>query len=161
MARGIHLLTREQRLPGSPGEVFRFFGDAHNLEAITPPWLGFHVTTPRPIDMRAGTRIEYRLRLHAIPLNWRTTIAVWDPPRRFVDVQVRGPYLLWHHTHDFEPDGAGGTVMRDTVRYALPFGPLGALAHALVVRRDLEAIFDFRRDAVVKGLDRGSFHHFT
>jgi ligand-binding SRPBCC domain-containing protein len=164
MARGIHLLRREQHLPQSPGEVFPFFADARNLEAITPPWLGFDVTTPGPIDMRPGALIEYRLRLHAVPIDWRTTIAVWDPPRRFVDVQIRGPYRLWHHTHDFEPDGAGGTVMRDTVRYALPFGPLGALAHALLVRRDLEAIFDFRREAIPRGLEQPPRHpmaHFT
>jgi ligand-binding SRPBCC domain-containing protein len=145
----VHVLRREQRLPAAPEDVFPFFADAHNLEAITPPWLGFRVVTPRPIDMRPGALIEYRLRLHALPLRWRTRIAVWDPPRRFVDVQLSGPYLLWHHTHDFEPapDGSG-TVMRDTVRYALPFGPLGALAHRLIVRRDLVAIFDFRREAV-------------
>jgi ligand-binding SRPBCC domain-containing protein len=144
----VHLLEREQRLAGAPEEVFRFFADAHNLEAITPPWLGFGVSTPGPIEMRPGALIEYRLTLHAVPIRWRTTIAVWDPPARFVDVQIHGPYRLWHHTHDFETDGDGGTVMRDTVRYALPFGPLGALAHRLVVRRDLDAIFDFRREAI-------------
>jgi ligand-binding SRPBCC domain-containing protein len=144
----LHVLRREQRLPGAPADVFPFFADAHNLEAITPPWLGFRVATPRPIGMSAGALIEYRLRLRGVPLRWRTRIAVWDPPRRFVDVQLSGPYRLWHHTHDFEPAGDGGTVMRDTVRYALPLGPVGALAHALVVRRDLAAIFDFRHAAV-------------
>jgi ligand-binding SRPBCC domain-containing protein len=140
----LHVLRREQRLPGAPEDVFPFFGDARNLEAITPPWLGFAVTTPGPIEMRPGTLIEYRLRLHGVPLRWRTTIAVWDPPRRFVDVQIAGPYRLWHHTHEFEPDGDDGTVMRDTVRYALPLGALGTLAHRALVRRDLAAIFDFR-----------------
>jgi ligand-binding SRPBCC domain-containing protein len=144
----IHILRREQRLPGEPDDVFAFFADAHNLEAITPPWLGFRVVTRRPVGMRPGALIEYRLRLHGIPLRWRTRIAVWDPPRRFVDVQIAGPYRLWHHTHDFEPDGAGGTLVRDTVRYALPLGPIGALAHRALVRRDLAAIFDFRRDAI-------------
>jgi ligand-binding SRPBCC domain-containing protein len=144
----VHQLLREQRLPAAPAAVFPFFGDASNLEAITPPWLGFAVTTPRPIEMRPGTLIEYRLRLHAVPVRWRTTIAVWDPPRRFVDVQIQGPYRLWHHTHDFEDDGRGGTIMRDTVRYALPLGVLGEVAHRLLVRRDLAAIFDFRRDAI-------------
>ena len=145
----VHVLTREQILPGSPEEVFPFFGDALNLEAITPPWLGFRVTTPQPLEMAAGTLIEYRLRLHAVPISWRTTIAVWDPPHRFVDVQLRGPYALWHHTHDFEPAEGGGTLMRDTVRYALPLGALGEVAHRVLVRRDLERIFDFRRDAVL------------
>jgi ligand-binding SRPBCC domain-containing protein len=149
----LHVLRREQRLPGAPEDVFPFFADAHNLEAITPPWLGFRVVTPRPIDMRAGALIEYRLKLRGVPLRWRTRIAVWDPPRRFVDVQLSGPYRLWHHTHDFEP-GGGGTLMRDTVRYALPLGPLGAVAHALVVRRDLAAIFDFRSEAVRASLSK-------
>jgi ligand-binding SRPBCC domain-containing protein len=145
----VHVLTREQRLPGSPDEVFPFFGDARNLEAITPPWLGFRVITPEPIAMAPGTLIEYRLRLHGVPIRWRTTIAVWDPPRRFVDVQLSGPYRMWHHTHDFAPAADGsGTLMRDTVRYALPFGPLGALAHRLLVRRDLDRIFDYRTGAV-------------
>jgi ligand-binding SRPBCC domain-containing protein len=145
----VHLLTREQRLPAPPEEVFPFFGDALNLEAITPPWLGFRVVTPEPIEMAAGTLIEYRMKLHALPLRWRTTIAVWDPPRRFVDVQLSGPYTMWHHTHDFESLAVGGTLIRDTVRYALPFGPLGDFAHHLLVRRDLERIFDYRRDAVL------------
>ena len=107
--------------------------------------------TPGPIEMRPGALIEYRLRLHGLPIRWRTTIAVWDPPHRFVDVQLSGPYRIWHHTHDFVPVGGagGGTIMRDTVRYALPFGPLGALAHRLLVKRDLERIFDFRREAVL------------
>ena len=150
----VHILQREQRLPGPPGDVFPFFADAHNLEAITPPWLGFRVVTPSPIEMRAGTLLEYRLRLHGVPVRWRTRIAVWDPPARFVDVQLSGPYRFWHHTHDFEPDGRGGTLMRDTVRYALPLGPLGTLAHRLLVRRDLAEIFDFRQRAVVASLSK-------
>jgi hypothetical protein len=145
----IHVLVREQLLPSSPDEVFPFFAEAHNLEAITPPWLGFRVVTRQPIEMAPGALIEYRLRLHRVPIRWRTTIAVWDPPRRFVDVQLEGPYRMWHHTHDFEAAPGGGTLMRDTVRYALPFGPLGALAHRLLVRRDLTAIFDFRQEAVL------------
>jgi hypothetical protein len=147
----VHILAREQHLAMPPDGVFPFFGDALNLEAITPPWLGFRVVTPEPIAMAPGALIEYRLRLHGVPIRWRTTIAVWDPPRRFVDVQLSGPYRMWHHTHEFlpAPDGSGGTLMRDTVRYALPFGPLGEIAHRLLVRRDLERIFDHRRRAVL------------
>jgi ligand-binding SRPBCC domain-containing protein len=145
-----HVLRREQRLPGTPDEVFPFFADAHNLEAITPPWLGFEVVTPAPIAMRAGTLIEYRLRLHGLPLAWLTRIEEWTPGVRFVDAQLAGPYALWHHTHEFAPDGPDATVMRDTVRYALPYWPLGELAHALLVRRDLERIFDFRHAEVAR-----------
>jgi ligand-binding SRPBCC domain-containing protein len=148
-----HVLRREQRLPGSPGEVFPFFADAHNLEAITPPFLGFRVVTPRPLQMRPGALIEYRLKLHGLPVSWLTRIEDWEPGMRFVDAQLAGPYRLWHHTHEFAPDGEGGTVMRDTVRYALPFWPLGEAAHPLVAR-DLAKIFDFRATAVARALTR-------
>ncbi len=146
----VRTLRRSQRLRGRPEAVFAFFADARNLEAITPPLLRFRVVTPAPIEMRVGTLIQYRLRLRGIPVNWLTTIQAWAPPHRFVDVQLRGPYALWHHAHDLADDGAGGTIMRDTVRYAIGFGPLGALAHRLVVRRDLEAIFAFRHAAVAR-----------
>jgi ligand-binding SRPBCC domain-containing protein len=140
----VHVLEREQVLAGSPDEVFPFFADARNLEAITPPLLRFSVVTPEPIEMGVGTIIQYRLKLHGVPVSWLTSIQAWDPPHRFADVQIRGPYALWHHTHTFSehPDG---TLMRDVVRYAIGFGPLGDLAHRAFVRRDVEAIFDFRR----------------
>ena len=122
---------REQRLPGTPEEVFAFFADALNLEAITPPLLRFEVVTPRPIAMRVGTLIQYRLRLHGVPvIGWLTSIQEWDrPPHRFVDVQVRGPYALWHHTHTFEPLGerrdadARHRALRDRLRPARRAGP--------------------------------------
>ncbi len=145
---GHHLLRREQHLPAPPAEVFPFFADAGNLEAITPAWLRFAIVPPRPTDMGMGTLIEYRLRLHGISVSWLTRIEEWIPGERFVDVQLRGPYALWHHTHEFEADGADGTLMRDTVRYALPYGPLGEVAHRLFVARDLAAIFDFRTGRV-------------
>ncbi len=148
-----HVLERTQVLPGDPGEVFEFFGDAFNLEAITPSWLRFRIVTPRPIDMREGALIEYRLALHRIPIRWLTRIEAWEPGVRFVDAQIRGPYKLWHHTHTFEPD-ADGTLVRDRVRYALP-GGLGELAHRLFVRRDLERIFDHRQAVVAQRLGRG------
>lgn len=142
----IHTLHREQRLDGTPEEVFAFFADAANLEALTPPLLRFSVVTPAPIPMRVGTLIQYALRLHRVPVSWLTSIQDWDPPHRFVDVQVRGPYALWHHVHTFtaDPADAGRTVMTDTVTYAIGFGPLGDVAHRLFVRRDVEAIFAFR-----------------
>ena len=150
---GHHVLRREQRLPGPPEAVFGFFADAGNLEAITPGWLGFRIVTPRPIDMRPGALIEYRLRLHGVPVSWLTRIEEWEPSVRFVDAQLSGPYRLWHHTHDFAPaPGGDGTIMRDTVRYALPFGPLGEIARRLFVARDLEAIFDFRTERVARAL---------
>ena len=148
----VRTLEREQVLPGTPEEVFAFFAQARNLEAITPGFLRFRVVTPEPIAMATGTLIQYRLRVHGVPVNWLTAIQAFEPPGRFVDTQVRGPYALWHHTHEFAPH-PGGTLMRDVVRYALPLGPLGALAHVLVVGRDLDAIFAFRA-AAVSGLLR-------
>jgi ligand-binding SRPBCC domain-containing protein len=144
----VHVLERRQRLPVPAERAFAFFSDARNLEAITPPWLRFHVLTPGAIEMRPGTLIDYRLRLHGVPLTWRTRITVWEPPRRFVDVQLRGPYTLWEHTHTFEPAGPDGVIIRDRVRYALPFGRLGELARRRFVRRDLDRIFDHRMRAI-------------
>jgi ligand-binding SRPBCC domain-containing protein len=149
------VITREQEVPRRPDEVFPFFADAGNLEAITPPWLGFRIVAPEPTEMRVGTLIAYRLRLHGVPVSWLTRIEEWVPGRRFVDQQMHGPYRLWHHVHEFEPIRDGrGTLMRDTVRYALPLGPLGELAQRAFVRRDLERIFDFRRDEVARRLTR-------
>ncbi|HVD40050.1 MAG TPA: SRPBCC family protein [Solirubrobacterales bacterium] len=150
--RPVYVLERTQTVSSPIAEVFDFYGDARNLERITPPWLGFEVTTPGPIEMGVGTLIEYRLRLHRVPVRWRTRIEAWEPPRRFVDVQVKGPYSLWEHTHEFEEDGPEATVIRDRVRYAIPFGPLGELAERVLVRRDLRRIFDYRRDAVAREL---------
>ena len=143
----VHLIEREQRLAVPPERAFALFAEAGNLEAITPPWLRFRIVAPGAIEMRQGTVIEYRLTLHRVAIRWLTRIEVWEPPRRFVDLQVRGPYALWEHTHSFEPAG-GGTLMRDRVRYRLPWGPLGAFAHLAFVRRDLERIFDYRGEAI-------------
>jgi ligand-binding SRPBCC domain-containing protein len=140
----IHTLRREQVLPLGAEAIFAFFTDAGNLEAITPPLLRFELVTPPPIAMGVGTFIQYRLRLHGVPLRWDTLIQAWEPPHRFVDVQVRGPYRFWHHTHEVEALDAERSLVRDTVRYAIGFGMLGALAHRVVVRRDLLAIFDYR-----------------
>ena len=143
-----HILEREQRLPGTPEQVFGLFADAHNLEALTPPLLRFRLVTPAPIAMGKGALIRYRLHVHGVPVSWLTEIVQWQPPHRFVDEQIKGPYALWHHTHTFEPTGDGDTLMRDVVRYRVGFGPLGAIANALVVRRDVEAIFDFRAQRI-------------
>jgi ligand-binding SRPBCC domain-containing protein len=147
----VHVLEREQLVAAPPEKVFAFFALARNLERLTPPWLRFAVLSPEPIEMAPGTLIEYRLRLHGLPLRWTSRIEEWEPGRAFVDRQLSGPYRLWEHRHDFSGLD-GGTVVRDRVRYALPLGPLGNLAHAGFVRRDLERIFDFRREAVRREL---------
>jgi ligand-binding SRPBCC domain-containing protein len=138
-----HLLETSLHLPRPILRVFAFFADAANLEAITPPELRFRITTPLPIAMRQDAIIDYRLSLRGIPFRWRTRIALWEPPHRFVDLQERGPYALWEHTHTFEEAADGGTLVRDRVRYRLPLGPLGELALPMV-RRDLTRIFGYR-----------------
>jgi ligand-binding SRPBCC domain-containing protein len=133
-------LTREQYLPLQRDRVFAFFADARNLELLTPRWLKFEVLTPGTVEMRPGTLIDYRLRLRGIPLRWQSEIAVWDPPHRFVDVQRRGPYRMWVHTHTFEERGSG-TLVRDEVTYAVSGG---RPVNYLFVAPDLARIFDYR-----------------
>ncbi len=138
---GAFTLTAEQWLPRPVDEVFRFFADAGNLDALTPRWLRFEIVTPRPIEMKVGALIDYRLRLRGWPIRWQSEISDWSPPHRFVDEQRRGPYRLWHHTHTFAARD-GGTLVRDVVRYDVPGG---AVANALLVRRDLRKIFTYRQ----------------
>jgi ligand-binding SRPBCC domain-containing protein len=127
-------------LPRPLGDVFEFFSNAENLEQITPPWLSFSVRSPTPILMREGTEIDYRLKIRGIPARWKSKIRVWHPPYRFVDEQIRGPYIFWMHEHTFKHDG-NGTVCEDEVNY-VPLG--GAFLNKLFVARDIRAIFAFR-----------------
>lgn len=136
-----------QWVPRPVEEVFRFFSDAHNLEVLTPPWLSFKIITPGPIQIKSGAQIKYQIRLHGIPLKWTTEIRSWDPPHRFSDAQLSGPYSLWHHTHIFQSEN-GGTRMNDVVRYRLPFGILGRLVNIVQTRREIAAIFAYRRERI-------------
>ncbi len=142
----VRTLRRTQWVPRPRAEVFAFFQDPGNLAELTPPWLGFHVLTPSPLQMRAGAVFDYRVSPLGFPQYWRTLIESYDPPDAFVDTQLSGPYKLWRHTHRFE-DKDGGTLITDEVRYALPFQPFGELAAGEVERR-LDAIFAYRRTAV-------------
>jgi ligand-binding SRPBCC domain-containing protein len=144
----IHVLWTTQRLPRSRDQVFPFFAEAANLERITPPELRFHIITPSPIVMQLGTVIEYKLRLFGVSFTWLTRICHWDPPREFVDEQVRGPYRMWIHTHRFWPED-GATLMEDEVHYRLPFFPVGETAYPFV-RWQLKRIFAFRRQAIAR-----------
>lgn len=136
-----NVLRLEQSFDRPPGALFPFFADAFSLERITPPFLRFRVVTPPPIEMGVGTLIDYRLRVRGIPVRWRTEITAWEPPLRFVDEQIRGPYRTWIHEHRFQTI-EGGTRMTDTVRYAAPGG---RLVERLLVDRDVAEIFEFRR----------------
>jgi len=133
-------------LPFGLRETFAFFADASNLEKITPPELSFHILTPQPIDIIEGSEIDYRLRLYGLPLSWRARITNWNPPHRFVDEQIQGPYRLWVHLHRFYQQN-GSTKVVDEVRYQLPLWPLGEVVYPLVAAQ-LRRIFRFRKQAI-------------
>ena len=145
----VHRLERQQFVPRPRDEVFAFFAAAQNLETLTPAFLNFRILTPLPLDMRSGALIDYQIRLGGVPMRWRTRLETFEPPLRFVDVQLSGPYHAWRHLHEFE-DAPGGTRVIDRVTYALPLGFLGALAHRLFVRRTLERIFDYRQQRLAE-----------
>jgi ligand-binding SRPBCC domain-containing protein len=141
-----YTLERTQVVSVPIENAFAFFADARNLERITPPWLRFRIVeAPRALGL--GARLRYRLRLFGLPIRWRTEIVDWRPPRGFTDIQRRGPFLLWEHTHRLT-SVAGGTEIHDHVRYRLFFGPLGALVRSLAVRGWLDRIFDYRATVV-------------
>lgn len=141
-------LTDAFEVTADSERTWEFFSRAENLPHITPPSLAFRILTPQPITMHRGTRIDYTISWLGLPVRWRTRIIDWTPPRQFVDLQVRGPYTLWHHLHTFEAGEGGTTICRDVVTYKLPFGPLGPIAHEMIVRRQLLEIFRYRRRAI-------------
>ncbi len=149
MGRSSYRLFSEIEIPRPRDEVFAFFANAHNLEKLTPAFLHFQILTPGPIEMAVGAKIDYQIRLHGIPVRWRTNICLWQPDERFADEQIRGPYRRWHHEHVFllgqSPDAQETTIMQDIVHYSVW---LGRLFHPLVVRRDLMKIFAYRQQQV-------------
>ena len=147
-----HILKRELTIDLPRQKVFEFFSKAENLERLTPAELNFHITTPLPIQMREGARIEYRIRLNGIPMTWKTLISKWDPPNEFVDEQLSGPYKQWIHRHTFTELGPERTLMGDEVRYRLPFEPFSDLAHFFVAKQ-LDGIFDYRSKVVTELLE--------
>ncbi len=144
---GCYTLDRRMVAPVAVREAFEFFQNPSNLARITPPWLSFRITSQEPVEMRRGAVITYQIRWLGIGLSWKTVITEYEPPFLFVDEQAAGPYKLWRHRHTFRPC-VEGTVVEDHVDYMLPFGWLGRVVHLLVVRRQLERIFDFRRQAL-------------
>ncbi len=137
-------LRREQWVPRPLATVFEFFARPDNLQAITPKWLDFRILES-PTGLSKGSLIRYVLRWHALPIRWKTEITEWEPPHRFVDTQISGPYALWRHEHQFNVMG-NGTMIRDHVEYALYLWPISAAGHRLIVAKDLKRIFDFRAE---------------
>ena len=153
----MHMLRTSMSLPLARDQVFAFFAEASNLERITPPELGFEMVTPQPIHLSEGTCIEYRLHLFGIPFSWQSEIQRWNPPEEFVDVQRRGPYKYWVHTHRFREEH-GATIIEDEVQYALPYAPLGELVYPLV-RLQLHRIFRYRQQVIRAYFAKGTRQH--
>jgi ligand-binding SRPBCC domain-containing protein len=144
-SRRMGRLSTSLVVPRPHADVFAFFAEAANLQRITPPWVDFRIVSPQPVEMRVGALIDYRLKVHGIPIRWRSTISAWDPPHLFIDEQLIGPYRRWVHTHRFRPV-AGGTEVVDEVEFRAPFGwP----AERLFVQRDVRAIFLHRQQAIL------------
>lgn len=139
--RNLYRLQTELLLAAPRAQVFEFFSDARQLETLTPAWIRFRIVTPLPISMHAGALIDYKLRIRGIPIRWRSLISVWEPPFRFVDEQVQGPYQYWRHEHGFAEHADGGTIVRDTIDYRVPGG---RLINRLFVQPDVERIFRYR-----------------
>jgi len=147
MADKTYTLAFTQQVARPLPEVFDFFSRAENLEVLTPPWLNFKILKAEPQPVQRGTLIHYSLRVHGIPLRWTSEIVEWEPPHRFVDLQLRGPYKLWRHEHRFAPCD-GGTLISDTINLALPLGFLGRLAYKIKVHSDVQEIFAFRKEKI-------------
>lgn len=147
MADKTYTLAFTQQVARPLAEVFNFFSRAENLEDLTPPWLNFKILKAEPQPVQKGTLIDYSLRVHGIPLRWTSEIVEWEPPHRFVDLQLRGPYKLWRHEHRFEARD-GGTLISDTISLSLPLGFLGQIAYKIKVHSDVQEIFAFRREKV-------------
>lgn len=143
--RSTYQLKTTQMLPRPLEEVFEFFSRAANLETITPPLIRFHILTP-DVKMKVGAQIDYKLKLKGVPIRWRSEIPVWNPPYKFVDTQVKGPYKKWYHQHLFQPV-EGGTLVTDIVDYVVPGG---ALINRLFVEPDVRKIFAYRHQVLAE-----------
>lgn len=143
----VHTLATEQFISKPLDEVFHFFNRPENLEAITPKSLSFEILTPKPIQMMTGAVIDYQIRICGKTVRWTSIITDYAPPYKFVDTQIKGPYSFWHHTHTFVEKG-NGTLVKDTVRYALGGWVFGKLAHKFFVRKQLEGIFSHRKEVI-------------
>ncbi len=144
-------LTDRFIVKADPATTWKFFSDAGNLPRITPTWLSFESLTPGPIEIGLDTVLDYRIKSNGVPIRWRSLIVAWEPMRMFIDLQVRGPYAAWCHRHTFEQTPEG-VECSDRVIYKLPGGPVGRVAHALMVKRQLTEIFEYRRKMITAEL---------
>jgi len=145
----IYELNKTQFINQPIDVVFNFFSKPENLALITPSKLAFKILTPTPITINKGTLIDYTIRLMGFPVHWRTLITKYNPPYEFVDEQIKGPYLFWHHTHTFKAVN-GGSEIKDKVRYSIPMGYLGQFIHKIWIKKDLEKIFEYRKAVIDK-----------
>jgi ligand-binding SRPBCC domain-containing protein len=144
-----YVLRSQTTVHRNLSDTFDFFANAENLNLITPAWLKFTIVSETPIKMGPGTQIDYRLKIHGFPVKWRSEISLWEPPYRFVDTQIKGPYLMWSHTHTLDISPNGHTIVNDYVKYKVPFG---RVTNRLFVARDLKRIFRYRNLATKKAL---------
>jgi len=128
-------------------KVFDFFCNAENLQKLTPDSLNFKIKSELPIKMEKGALIDYRINLYGIPVNWKTEITEWEPPYKFEDTQLKGPYKLWKHQHIFKEVG-NKTEMTDIVDYNPKGWPFNTLLNKLFVRKEVEKIFQFREQKI-------------
>lgn len=149
----LYTLRRTQHIPQQRSVVFPFFATPENLETITPPSFHMHILTPRPIEMREGAIFDYYVQTRGMNFRWTSMIINYNPPYSFSDLQIAGPYAYWHHTHTFK-EKQGETIIQDEVRYVLPYGILGEIAHRLFIKHDLEAIFDYRQAVIAEHFSR-------
>lgn len=146
-ARMTYELTNAFKVAASLEACWKFFSTAGNLPRITPPWLRFTIDMPSMPVIEKGTILNYTIRWSGLRIRWQTLITEWEPMTRFVDLQQRGPYALWHHEHCFERM-EDGVLCSDRVLYRIPFGPVGRLMQRLSIRRQLIEIFTYRRAVI-------------
>jgi ligand-binding SRPBCC domain-containing protein len=157
-----HVLERRVFIPRARPDVFGFFADPRNLALVNPPGMRLAWLAPPPDVLAAGSVLDFSVRLLGVPVRWRVMIREFDPPYRFVDVQLWGPFSRWEHRHRFAegaaPDGTGGagTWVEDRLTYRLPLGALGSLAHAVAAGRSIAAMFDYRARRLVELLGGGA-----
>lgn len=146
----MYKLNSEIKVPYPIETVYPFFNRPENLEPLTPKFLNFKILTPSPIEMRQGAIIDYEIKLFGIPMRWTTIINNYNPPNEFVDIQLKGPYSLWHHKHIFKPAGKNATLIIDELTYKMPFGILGKIAHFLFTKHMVKKIFTHRETLISK-----------